>query len=362
MANPLRKKHARLLSLDFFRGFCILAMIIVNSSGSGAYAFLKHAAWHGWTFADTIFPFFLWIIGVSMVFSFAKRMDKGESKGELFLHILQRSAILFMLGLFINLFPYFDFYSVRIMGVLQRIAIAYFFAGIILLHARQRGIAIWTVFLLAAYWAALMLVPVPGYGPGVLEKEGNLAQYVDSVLLKGHILEQTPAWDPEGILSTVPAVSTILFGVLIGQLLVSEKSKPRKFRIMLSLGFLLVIAGSIMSIWMPINKNLWTSSFSVFMSGLALIAFSISYWIIDMRGAKRWSLPFIMVGMNAIVLYVISGIMNKIVDAGINKLFYMYALQFMTAQNASLILSLMQAAVIITIAFAMYRKKFFVKV
>ncbi|MBI4473935.1 MAG: DUF5009 domain-containing protein, partial [Acidobacteria bacterium] len=200
----------RLASLDVFRGITIAFMILVNNPGSWSYIYgpLKHADWHGWTMTDLVFPFFLFIVGASMTLSFAKRQAAGTGTTTLFVQVLRRSTIIFGLGLFMAGFPSFDFSTVRIPGVLQRIAVCYFFAGIIYLTTRLRGQILAAGILLASYWLLMMTVPVPGYGAGVLTVEGNLATYIDNLLLHGHIYR--PAWDPEGILSTLPAIATVL--------------------------------------------------------------------------------------------------------------------------------------------------------
>ncbi|MBI4876727.1 MAG: DUF1624 domain-containing protein, partial [Acidobacteria bacterium] len=208
----------RLESLDVFRGATIAAMILVNNPGSwsAVYSPLLHAGWHGWTPTDLIFPFFLWISGVAMTLSFAKRMERGDGRRRLFLHTLRRAAAIFGVGLFLNAFPYFDLATLRIPGVLQRIAVCYLIAAAIFLTTKLRGQAIAILSLLGVYWAVMKWIPVPGYGAGVLEKHGNFAQWIDSLVLSGHMWSATKTWDPEGIVSTLPSIATVLFGVLCG--------------------------------------------------------------------------------------------------------------------------------------------------
>ncbi|HXX62219.1 MAG TPA: heparan-alpha-glucosaminide N-acetyltransferase domain-containing protein, partial [Bacteroidota bacterium] len=215
MVEPA-KTH-RLLSLDAFRGATIAGMILVNNPGSWSesYAQLKHSAWNGWTFTDMIFPFFLWIMGVAMTFSFAKRREAGASVGSLMGHVLRRALIIFALGIVVNGFPFgigapFSLATLRIPGVLQRIAICYVLASALYLKVGVRALVLWAAALLAAYWAAVMLIPVPGFGPGVLNPVGSLCWYVDSNLLKGHTWIYAPAegFDPEGIISTIPSIAT----------------------------------------------------------------------------------------------------------------------------------------------------------
>lgn len=313
----------RLFSLDVFRGATIAGMMLVNNPGSWSniYAPFKHAAWHGWTYTDTIFPFFLWIVGVAMTFSFASRIERGDSKKGLAIHVLQRAGIIFGLGLLLNGFPFgllfghnFDFGTIRIPGVLQRIAVCYLIVGLLFLKTTMRQQAVITGTLLLVYWLVMFLIPVPGYGAGVLEPTGNLCWYIDSTLLAGHTWSgaPVPGFDPEGIFSTLPAIATTLFGVVTGHLLRSGISKEEKTIRMFVYGNILLLAGLIMDNWLPINKNLWTSSYSVFMAGLALVVLGVCYWIIDAKGFRKWAIPFEIYGLNAITMFVLAGLLGRL--------------------------------------------------
>lgn len=323
MTSDSSVPSGRLFSLDVFRGATIAGMMLVNNPGSWSniYAPFKHAAWHGWTYTDTIFPFFLWIVGVAMTFSFTKRVERGDSKRALGLHVLQRAGIIFGLGLFLNGFPFgllfghnFDFSTIRIPGVLQRIAVCYLIVGLLFLKTTTRQQAIITTALLIVYWLAMFLIPVPGYGAAVLAPTGNLCWYIDSTLLAGHTWSgaPVPGFDPEGIFSTLPAIVTTLFGVLTGHLLRSGKSKEEKTIRMFVYGNVLLLAGLIMDNWLPINKNLWTSSYSVFMAGLALVVLGVCYWIIDVKGFRKWAIPFEIYGLNAITMFVLAGLFGRL--------------------------------------------------
>ena len=305
----------RLHSLDAFRGATIAAMVLVNDPGSldHIYPQLKHAAWHGWTFTDWIFPFFLFIVGVSMTFSFDRRMEEGAERRLLVRHIVRRSVIIFALGLFVNGFPFwlnpdFSLSTFRIPGVLQRIAICYLLAGVIVLRTTARGQAGWIVGLLGLYWLMVKLIPVPGYGAGNLEPEGNLLWYVDSTILSGHTWVHAPAqgFDPEGTISTIPAIATTLIGFLTGHWIRSARMGEEKTVWMFVIGHVLLLLGLILDMWLPINKNMWTSSYVVFMGGWSLISLATFYWLIDVRGYIRWSKPFIILGRNAIALFVLA--------------------------------------------------------
>ncbi|MGB9773600.1 MAG: acyltransferase family protein [Bacteroidota bacterium] len=310
--KPEQKLSGRLLSLDVFRGITIAGMILVNNPGSWEYVYpaLKHAEWNGWTPTDLIFPFFLFIVGVAITYSFANRLAKGISRKKLFLQVIRRTLILFALGLFLNGFPYYNLATIRIMGVLQRIALAYFFSSVIYLVFKTRAQVIITVLLLLIYWALMKLVPVPGYGAGILAKEGNLAQYIDNLILKGHMW--TPTWDPEGFLSTIPAITTTLLGVFTGQFLRSNREPLQKTSTLFLLGNVALVIGVIWDMWFPINKNLWTSSYVIFTGGMALLFLATCYYLIDVKKSTWWTKPFVIYGTNAITVYVLSGILARI--------------------------------------------------
>ncbi len=316
----------RLLSLDAFRGATIAGMILVNNPGtwSTIYPQLRHAEWSGWTFTDWIFPFFLWIVGVAMTFSFAKRMEQGADRKKLFLHALQRAALIFLFGLFLAGFPFglilnhnFSFSHIRIPGVLQRIAVCYLIVSGIVLTTGIQGQIRWIAGLLAAYWLMVKLIPVPGYGAGITwQPIGSLCWYVDSTVLAGHTWSGAPApgFDPEGIVSTIPAIATTLFGVLTGHWLRTDRSKEEKTAWMFVAGNILLLVGATFDMWLPINKNLWTSSYSIFMAGWALVCFAMFYWIIDVKGYAKWSTPLRMYGMNAITVFVLSGVVGRLLS------------------------------------------------
>jgi predicted acyltransferase len=365
----------RLVSLDVFRGATIAAMILVNNPGSeeASYAPLKHAEWHGWTFTDLIFPFFMWIVGVAMTMSFARRVERGDDRRRLFLHTLRRAACIFGLGLLLNGFPNYDVATWRIPGVLQRIAICYLIAAALFLVTKARGQTIAIVSLLAVYWLLMKVVPVPGYGAGVLEKHGNFAQWIDSLVLSGHMWSYTKTWDPEGIVTTLPAIATVLFGILCGHLLRTALSAAEKTAWMFTAGVTLIYAGVVLDVWLPINKNLWTSSFAVFMAGMAFTVFALCYWLIDCCGYKRWGTPFTIYGMNAITVYVISGVLAvtlmMIQWTGADGqpvslhlwLFRNVFSQIASPINASLLFAIANVLVLYVVAYVMWRKKWFVR-
>jgi predicted acyltransferase len=304
----------RLLSLDVFRGITIAGMILVNNPGTwGAiYSPLKHAEWHGWTPTDLIFPFFLFIVGISITLAFARRVELGNDQQDLILKVCKRSLIIFALGLFLNGFPYFNLAEIRIPGVLQRIAVCYFVASLIFLKTSWRTQAIIAVSLLFVYWMLMTLVPVPGFGAGDLGKEGNPAAYLDRWLLGNHIWKGGKVYDPEGLLSTMPAISTTLSGILTGHWLRSRRPQLEKVGGLFFAGACAVAVGWAWHGWFPINKSLWTSSYVVFTAGMALQLLAICYWLVDIKGYRRWAQPFVIFGVNALALFVFSGLLSRL--------------------------------------------------
>jgi predicted acyltransferase len=313
----VRPASSRLFSLDVFRGATIASMILVNNPGNDfAYSPLKHSEWNGWTPTDLIFPFFLFIVGVSLTLSFQSRMRRGDSRRKLLLHSARRSAIIFVIGLFLNGFPHFDLATWRVAGVLQRIAIAYLAASVITLYTKTRGIAIWIAGLLIGYWIAMRFIPVPGLGmPGsdmpILDPNANLNWYLDKRFLPGAMYEGTR--DPEGILSTFPAIATALLGVLTGDWLAGKTDAMKKVWGMLAFGVAGILAGQLWALWFPINKKLWTSSFVLFTAGCALVCLAACYGIADVklhRGA--WTKPFVVFGTNAIAAYALADLVSSL--------------------------------------------------
>ena len=300
------------MCLDVFRGLAVAGMILVDNPGSDdkAYHLISHAEWNGWTPADFIFPSFLFLVGVSLVFSFAKRFAAGQSRQQILFHVFKRCLLLIAIGLLVNASPIIglDLHSWRFEGVTQRIALCYFAAALLELWSGRRGQILAIAVCLFGYWALLRFVPVPGLGvPGrdipFMDPNRNIAAWLDRKLFMGHLFEGTR--DPEGIISTIPAVATTLIGVLTGHWLRARKSPRTKTLVMLLAGILGLLVGQLWNIWFPINKNLWTSSFVLFTGGFALIFLAFLYWILEIkkwRGA--WTMPILVFGMNAIAGFV----------------------------------------------------------
>ena len=312
----------RLTSLDAFRGLAIAGMILVNNPGSWShvYAPLRHAPWHGATPTDLIFPFFLFGVGVSMSFSFASRIARGGSRRDLWVHVARRALIIYGLGLFMAAYPGFDFATVRLVGVLARIGIVYLVAGTLVLFLSRRAVFAVMLALLAGYWALMSWVPVPGFGAGDLSPDGNLAAHLDRLVLGVHMWSGGGGvYDPEGLLSTVPAVASTLSGLFAGDFLRAAHHGPSdaagtgtvaSLR-MLMAGLALVLAGLVWDRFFPINKPLWTSSYVSYTTGWAMVTLAALYWLIDVRGRRGWALPLVVYGMNAITVFVASGLVAE---------------------------------------------------
>jgi predicted acyltransferase len=273
-------------------------------------------------------------------------------------------VILYLLGLVLYGFPGYNLHTLRLLGVLQRIAICYAISAAIYLTTSIRGQVAWIVGLLASYWMLMTLVPVPGYGAGRLDVEGNLAHYVDRIVLGTHNYAHTKTWDPEGIVSTLPAIATALFGIMAGQILRARRTLAETCTWLFVAGNLLIALGLICNTWMPINKKLWTSSFSLFMAGLDFSIFAICVWCIDGLGYKRFARPFVILGMNAIAVYMASEMGEAILWTlhWREPLYRSIFAPLASAYNASLLYALAYMAAMWLIAYVMYRRGWFVRV
>ncbi len=376
----------RLLSLDVFRGITIAAMTLVNEPGTwvAIYPLLAHAEWNGATSADWIFPFFLFIVGFSITFALGKQIDERSVNREIYFKIFKRAALLFALGIFLEIFPFYNIWTaswfepstLRIMGVLQRIALCYLVSSLIFLHTNWKRQALIAVGMLLGYWAVMTLISVPGCGFTTFnDKACNLAAYLDRAVLTGnHIWKQSKVFDPEGLLSTIPAIVTTLAGVLAGQWLRSSRDGIRKCAGMFFSGIALAITGWLWSFWFPLNKSLWTSSYVVYTAGLALCFLAICYWVIDLKGYRKWSIPFLIFGSNAIALYVGSTIVGTILnivkisaphDKAITlqeKIFSGVFLPLAAPLNASLLYAISFVLIWLFFMWPFYRKKIFLKI
>ena len=371
----------RLASLDAFRGFAIASMVLVNNPGDWGHihAPLEHAKWNGWTFTDTVFPFFLFAAGVAMAISIERRRAGGGE--HLVADLAKRAAVIFLIGLALNLIPYFNFATLRIPGVLQRIALCILLAAPLAVHARTRMIVLAIAALFAAYTVPMLFVPVPGpdgvVAAGALEPGRDFGAWLDRHVFGAHVWSQARTWDPEGITSTLPAVATLLFGVITGRALLGEPASLRQSRGMFIAGVAAIAGGLVLDrVLMPINKNLWTPSYCVFMTGLALIAFAAFHASMDGAAServravsRRVALPLTILGMNALFIFAFSGLVARLLSAirigGTPLKTHLYApiaALPLSTENTSLVYAMAFWLVMFAVAWLMWKKQWFVKV
>jgi len=366
VANIVSSSAKRLVSLDAFRGATMASMVLVNNNGNSLTTFapLLHAKWNGWTFTDLVFPFFLWIVGVSMTFSYARRIEEGADRSKLLLHTLRRAAMIFALGLLLNGFPFYDLSTLRIPGVLQRIAVCYLIGSFVYLYTQWRGQVYTIIGCCAAYWMMMALVDVPGYGPGVLEPIGNFGQWVDNMLLPGHLYSNTKVWDPEGFVSTLPAIANVLFGALCGTLLWRGDLQPaEKTAWLMVSGVALASLAGFLDHFMPINKQLWTPPYALLSSGFAFLGFATCYWFADVLGKKSWCGPLVIYGSNAITIYAASGLFARMLSllGWRQPLYDGFFGAVAPPMLASLLYALMHVAVMYSLAWTLHRRGIFLR-
>jgi len=385
-ASPTYKSE-RLVSLDVYRGLTIAGMILVTDPGtySAIYWPLRHAEWNEWTPTDMIFPSFLFISGVAMTFSFASRTARGETSGKIATHLVWRAVLLIVIGLVLNGFPLFHLHTLRIPGILQRIALCYLGGGLLYLACNAKTLrtkvsiltgVIFAIF--AGYWAVLMLIPAPGFGAGRLDSLGNLPAYIDrAVFGVNHLWAYglTPGYgvtyDPEGLLSTLPALTLLLTGILVGEWLREKSSPVRKALAILAVGIVLLLAGRLLDPLLPMNKRIFTTTFALFSIGFSMIAFSVCYWIVDMRRWRWWTAPALIFGTNAIFAFALSTMITSLFDLirvgserltlhawGDSHLF----LPWLSPIHASLAYALVIVGLNLTIVSILYQRRIFVRI
>ena len=330
----------RLLALDVFRGATVAGMLLVNNPGSwGAiYPPLAHAPWNGWTPTDLVFPFFLFIVGITTHLSLGARRARGASDGELVRKILSRGALIFLFGLFLSAFPLFTwgaiegnadpslldrivhrFEHLRIMGVLQRIAVAYVLGALLTLRTSLRQQIVVAATLLFGYWALMTLVPVPDSGTlgGLLlsSRDGNLAAWLDRLVIGTDHLWSGGGhrWDPEGLLSSIPAAGTVVLGVFAGRWIGAPRPLLERIAALFAAGAVAMALGLMWNWVFPINKSLWTSSYALFTAGMAAMIIALCLWVIDERRITRWTKFFVAYGVNPMIAFVASGIVARLV-------------------------------------------------
>lgn len=393
-------KSNRLIALDALRGFTIVGMVIVNDPGSWShvYAPLLHSEWNGITPTDLVFPFFLFMIGVSVTLAYTKRMAAGAAKGELYKKILIRSAKIMLLGWFLWLWPTFDFGDMRYAGVLPRISIVFLASAIIFLNTNWKQ-QVWIAMVtMVGYWLLMALIPVPidaviqgaletgtvksangqfaigeltrlsettiaaNYEPGV-----NIAAWLDRILLPGRFWEYS--WEPEGFMSTLPAIVTGIIGMLVGRIILVVSDPFKKLTLLFFTGFVLYLAGTMWGWWMPLNKNLWTSSYTLWTAGMATMGLAACILVVDVLGYTKWTKLGRVYGANAITSYVLAGVLTIVFYGDIFGGYslsglWMDGLQAigLPAKFASFTYAILYMLIIYIPALIMYKKKIFLKV
>jgi predicted acyltransferase len=364
-------ENKRLLSLDAFRGFTVAAMILVNFPGNRDYVFspLNHTEWNGISFTDVIAPFFLFIVGVAIAFSYTKRLEAGIPVKSMYTKLFTRTLKIFAVGMFLTMLGILDNFSMdelRWTGTLHRIAIVFLACGLLFLHTGWKTQLFTGALVLIGYWLAMTLIPTPGYDKAMFEPGINLAAWVDSKLLPGKMWRDT--WDPEGILSTFPSIVTGITGMLAGTLLLSKK--PQEFKVMslFTIGFITAILGVVWSWVFPINENLWSSSFVLFTSGLASMTLAGSIFLVDILQYKKAANFGIIYGSNAITIYVLADIFAlffygiEIGGASLNEHFF----SFFTAlggppKMVSMVYAMIYVGINFIPAYLMHKRNIYIK-
>jgi predicted acyltransferase len=379
--SPLRKKtpaetgsnDGRLYSLDALRGFDMIwitggqKLVFALATVTGWPLFkwmdsqMHHVEWNGFAFYDMIFPLFLFLAGVSMPYSFTARKTRGDTQKKIYLHILKRMLLLIVLGMLVNRVLELNPEKMRFASVLGRIGVAWFLAALIVLNTGIKWQVVWFWGLLIIYCLLLLLVPVPGFGAGVLTPEGNLAGYIDRLYLPGTMY--TEFNEPEGILSTIPSVATALLGVFAGHLLRLERSGltgTRKALILIIAGMVSLLLGVLWGTFFPINKNLWTSSFVLYAGGWSLILLGLFYLVTDVWKIRKWAFFFVVIGMNSITIYFLQ---HRILKFDQIRDFFLKGIQDLSPAGIQpLISALGYIAVVWLFLWFLYKNKIFLKV
>lgn len=358
----------RLISLDVMRGLTVAAMILVNYPGSElfSYAPLNHTKWNGLSPTDLIAPIFLFVVGVSIAFAYSKRLEMGAPKGEMYKKIVVRSLKIYLVGLFLNLLPDFNFVDLRYTGTLPRIALVFLFCAVLFLNSDWKKQAWIGLGILVAYWLSMMYIPTPGYDSAMLEPGINLAAWLDTKFLPGTMWQKT--WDPEGILSTFPSFVTGISGMIAGKLLLSNLDKKEKALNLMVGGVVALVVGYLWNLHFPCNENIWSSSFVLITSGVAALFLSTAFYLIDIVGIHRYTSFGLIFGANAIAVYFLADIWAlffyqlKIGGSSLND-------HFVTGLSSvgpspqfwSMIYALLFVLVNFIPAYLLYRKKIFIK-
>jgi predicted acyltransferase len=318
MGTATRAGPERNAALDAFRGLTIAGMLLVNNPGTwdAIYPPLEHAPWHGWTPTDLIFPFFVFVVGITTHLSLAARAARGDSDRSLTLQILRRGGLIILFGLLLQAFPFFPLERItqlRFPGVLQRIGVCYVAVALLSRHRSNRAVAVTTAILLLGYWALQALIAPPGVGTPTLDvPQDTLSAWIDRMVFGRHLWKQSLTWDPEGLLSTLPAIGTCLLGVLAGRLLAAGRALKETLNDLFAAGAIGATGGLVWNWVFPINKNLWTSSYVLFTAGMACLTLATCAWLVDLKGRVRWAAPFVTYGKNPMVAFIGSGVMARL--------------------------------------------------
>jgi predicted acyltransferase len=357
------QQENRISALDAMRGFTIIAMIMVNTPGSWSHVYppLLHAAWNGATPTDYIFPFFLFIVGFSVVLAYQRRLEAGEKKPALVRKAALRTLKIFALGVFLWVFPEFDLDNIRWAGVLQRIALVFFPCALLFLYTDWK---LWLragIATLLGYWIIMVYVPVPGIGaPDLSAPVKNWAHYLDSILLPGKMWQKT--WDPEGLLSTLPSIVTGITGMLLARIFLDTRETYQRLSYLFLAGFAMFVLGGALAWFFPLNKHIWSSSFVLHTSGLAGMTLAAWYYLVDIRGIDWWTAPGRIFGANAIVAYVLANMLTLVFYNGLND---WWMDTFIHAGAPPKLVSLVYAILYVGILFIpiyfLYRRKVFIK-
>lgn len=379
-----RAAPTRLLSLDVFRGLTIAGMLLVNNPGSWAaiYPPLEHATWNGWTPTDVIFPFFLFIVGVTTHLSLTARRSRGATDRDIMLNVVRRGAIIVLLGWLMAGFPYYPLTritEIRIPGVLPRIGVAYICGALLTMRTTLKQQIIILAVLLYGYWIVQTLIPVPGQheiGALLLNRpDATLSAWLDRTLLGGHLWISSKTWDPEGILSTIPAIGTVILGVLTGRWLTrSDLPMAERLNGMFVAGAVGMMVGLMWNWSFAINKSLWTSSYVMFTAGMGCVALAACVWIVDVHDIRWWTRPFVIFGTNPILAFVGSGVLARIIYSLIKvpyqgetisleeAIYRSVFASWLDPRDASLAFAVSIVLFWLAILTILYRKKIFLKV
>jgi len=381
MVRAPMMKTPRMLALDVLRGLTVALMILVNNAGDGSvsYAQLRHSVWNGCTLTDVVFPLFLFIVGSSIALSFSARLHHGTTKSAIALQMLRRGLTIFLLGLLLNALPLFHLGELRYYGVLQRIALCYALAGVVYLFGGVVGCVVMAAIALIAYWFLLTHVSVPGFGlPGasiqILDRYGNLAAWLDRSMVPQAHLYRHSSYDPEGLLSTLPSLANTLFGVLAGVWLQTVRPVWQRVSALLGCGLVAVVVGMLWAQTFPLNKRLWTSSFALFTSGIAMVLLAMLFWSIDAKKKQEspphfWLRPWLVFGTNALTAYVLSEVLAVVLaaipirsDESLQQLLFRLLPHWLgPSPFVSMLYSVLFVCVCYVPVWWLYRRKIFVK-